>query len=301
MARLVSRKEDGPIDGYLFRNWNRAVSDMIAASDGAALLDALVGGLDNLAPLDSWMAALFRRGAGPVVFGYAVPDGKPDRYGDGPFLLDPFYDAFTKGLGPGCFLLEDLAPDNFRKSEFYQTYYRRFAFIDEAGYLIPLDTATTAHLSLSRSRYRSRFSPAEVASLRDVIPVVEGVFRRLWAWRRDGALGQAGGAADSTDLEAALSDFGTSDLTARERDIGRLVLRGHSAKAIAARLDIAPGTVRTHIKSIYAKLGVSSQAELFSVFIDQILRHAARRASATVQATRRRAPTTGHAPEQADS
>ena len=35
-------------------------------------------------------------------------------------------------------------------------------------------------------------------------------------------------------------------------------------------LDIAPGTVRNHIKSIYAKLGVRSQAELLAAFFDAL-------------------------------
>lgn len=48
-------------------------------------------------------------------------------------------------------------------------------------------------------------------------------------------------------------------LTARERDILRLLSRGHSRQTIALRLGISPNTVRTHLQRALGKLGVHSQ------------------------------------------
>jgi DNA-binding CsgD family transcriptional regulator len=62
----------------------------------------------------------------------------------------------------------------------------------------------------------------------------------------------------------------TANLTEREGEIAGLLLRGHSAKSIARDLRISPGTVRNHMKRIYAKLGVSSQSELFAAFLDAL-------------------------------
>jgi LuxR family maltose regulon positive regulatory protein len=50
-------------------------------------------------------------------------------------------------------------------------------------------------------------------------------------------------------------------LTERELDVLKLLDSGRSSKAIAKELDIAPSTVRTHIKSIYNKLGVNHRIE----------------------------------------
>jgi DNA-binding NarL/FixJ family response regulator len=49
-----------------------------------------------------------------------------------------------------------------------------------------------------------------------------------------------------------------------------LLLRGHSTKSIARALRIAPGTVMVHKRNLFAKLGITSQFELFSRFIDEL-------------------------------
>jgi DNA-binding CsgD family transcriptional regulator len=53
----------------------------------------------------------------------------------------------------------------------------------------------------------------------------------------------------------------TALLSARERDVLRLVASGMTNREIGASLFIAPGTVRKHLDNIYAKLGVRSRAQ----------------------------------------
>jgi len=51
------------------------------------------------------------------------------------------------------------------------------------------------------------------------------------------------------------------ELTQRERDVLVGLQRGFGDKGIAAKLSISAGTVHTHVKSIFSKLGVHSRTE----------------------------------------
>ena len=51
-------------------------------------------------------------------------------------------------------------------------------------------------------------------------------------------------------------------LTAREREIALLVAQGRSSKEVAAALVLSVRTVDNHLQRIFAKLGVTSRAQL---------------------------------------
>ena len=56
-----------------------------------------------------------------------------------------------------------------------------------------------------------------------------------------------------------------SSLTSRETDVLRLVAVGQGNKAIARQLDIAIGTVKSHLKAIFEKLDAKSRTEVAAV------------------------------------
>jgi LuxR family transcriptional regulator, maltose regulon positive regulatory protein len=55
---------------------------------------------------------------------------------------------------------------------------------------------------------------------------------------------------------------GFEPLTDRERTVLRLLAAGNANKAIARALDLSVNTVKTHVRTVYGKLGVRSRAEL---------------------------------------
>lgn len=61
-------------------------------------------------------------------------------------------------------------------------------------------------------------------------------------------------------------------LTAREREVARLVVAGNSNPEVAGALSISLTTVQDHLKKVFAKMGVGSRHELTArMFFDQYL------------------------------
>jgi DNA-binding NarL/FixJ family response regulator len=61
--------------------------------------------------------------------------------------------------------------------------------------------------------------------------------------------------------ETRKADHGES-LTRREKEVLALMVKGHTNTQIAEQLSIAVGTVKNHLKNIYAKLGVHTRVEV---------------------------------------
>ncbi len=228
----------------------------------AALLGALV-------PADDVMMVRYRRGQAPELL-HDLSTGRESAtnlalYLKGAYLLDPFYRAFADGVAPGCYRLHQLAPTAFRGSEYFRLHYARTGFRDEIGFLLTPAPACCVHLSLARRTARARFSAAEHRRLLDFEPVLRELVARHWA-----PAPVAVPPPLTTQLDSALRLFGRDFLTEREAEVLQLLLRGHSTKSIAERLGISPETVKLHRKHSYAKLDVSSQAELFHLFIDAL-------------------------------
>lgn len=57
-------------------------------------------------------------------------------------------------------------------------------------------------------------------------------------------------------------------LSPREREIARMVAKGYPNKVIAKVLEISSWTVSTHLRRIFAKLGVSSRAAMVAHILE---------------------------------
>jgi DNA-binding CsgD family transcriptional regulator len=79
-----------------------------------------------------------------------------------------------------------------------------------------------------------------------------------------GAFGKAVTTADSGQVgDEIVRQFG---LTEREGEVAKLIARGYTSKRIAEDLVISLGTVQSHSKNIYKKLGIHKKDELIEIF-----------------------------------
>jgi len=61
------------------------------------------------------------------------------------------------------------------------------------------------------------------------------------------------------------------DLTRRERDIVALILQGYPSSEIARKLKIGRGTVKNHRRRLYYKLDITSEREVFLLFMRALM------------------------------
>ena len=72
------------------------------------------------------------------------------------------------------------------------------------------------------------------------------------------------------EVAVRLADrMGRTELSARERDVLRLLVGGKRNREIATALDIAEGTVKLHVSSILGKLGVVDRTEAVTVALQR--------------------------------
>lgn len=252
-------------------DWHPALAEAIRELDGPRFAPSLAQALRQVAPFDYTVVFGYRGEERPIDlhddFGSHKRDIFVSMYQAGPYLLDPFFHASRNEVAPGLYRMRELAPDRFYQSEYYRSYYMQTGLTEEIGFFLATGDGARVVISLMRAGHSPSFSPREMAALHAVTPVVIAAAERHWrglSQRFDAA--PAARPAETT-LREAFAAFGRHRLTQREGEVVALVLRGHSSEAIATALGIAPGTVKIHRKNIYAKLGIGSQAELFSLFL----------------------------------
>jgi len=190
-------------------------------------------------------------------------------YVNGPYVLDPFYQAGLNGAPAGAYRLNEVAPDNFKKTEYFRRYYRSINFRDEVCFIQSLPKGGHMQLSMGPADKNGRFTRQMVRFLKSVSAVTNALILKHWTLTSSEPSNGSSLELHQT-LQQALQHFGSSILTEREQMVLQLVLHGHSNKSAAERLGITLATVKLHRKHIYKKLDISSQSELFYLFIDSL-------------------------------
>jgi len=253
--------------------WVALLSRCIDSIGTESFPQSLVNALKSITEFDFSVVFAYYRSEKPLCLFHTFSPEKRvifvDGYLKGPYLLDPFFKACDRQVETGLYRLRDVAPDRFYQSEYYRSYYSQTGLAEEICYTFYLLNGVAVVISLMRSGESSRFSAREFRLLDSVSPIVVSLAQRHWQ-----------DVPDKFDVETAANEpppyrsliehkvnalFGER-ITPRETQVVAQVLEGHSSDSIAKNLGIAVGTVRIHRRNLYAKLQISSQQELFSIF-----------------------------------
>ena len=266
-------------------DWYRELGSLIDRTQVEDLPGRLVQALAYLVPFELAAVFVYCGRARPmnVYDNFELADAKKAiaAYVESTYVLNPFYQAQLRGIPDGVYRIRDLAPDAFFESVYYRSYRAMPSPSEEIGYItedwpqgleeidiaVTLEPNAVTEISVYRSLRDGGFRDEELARLSDAVPVIAALLRKYWM--AHGAAEMQASPPDSR-VDDAFADFGKEMLTDREREVTQLILRGHSSESICFNLGISLGTVKTHRKNAYAKLNISSQSELLSLFLQAL-------------------------------
>ena len=195
---------------------------------------------------------------------------QPDRflhcYMTHAYRFDPFYQAAVVGKDVGVSRIKEIFEYDFDSSPYHNIYYKHVPLVDEIGILCPVTDRQTIHISLGRCNGSQRFDQSVLEILHAAEPLVASLVRKHTLLRPD-LCQRPAPPMPGRGEELDTSWLRRFNATRREIEVASLVLRGHTNASIACVLGISEDTVKVHRKRLYVKLNISSQAELFMMYM----------------------------------
>lgn len=206
---------------------------------------------------------LYREFVDPVV--YLPMDSE---YLGGAYLLDPFYHEHLRGEVRGIRRLVDVAPDHFKRTHYFNTYYRQTTLLDEIAVFAPITHAITLTACFGRDRSSGApFSKRERERLKQMELSFSALLERHWHGYAPAQQTDTPPPPLGDRLRDALEREHQIRLSPRQAEVALFILRGHSSLSIGLHLQVSPQTVKVFRRQLYAKCGISSQAELFALLM----------------------------------
>ena len=222
-------------------------------------------------PIDYPQIWLYHRDLPPRVLYHEIPDdaiaSQIGDYLEGPYREDPFYQTSMNQPKAKIYRLSRITLGKLEQSTYYREYYSDTGTSDEAIYLSKLRGGNVINLSMMRLPVHGEFSEQEYESLYLLAEPISELIKSH-SEHDDFAVTHLIQPGIDHQIDLAFRTFGASLLSPREKDVLEMMLRGYSTDSSGDKLGIALETVRRHRKSIYRKLDVSSQTDLFSLFLN---------------------------------
>jgi DNA-binding CsgD family transcriptional regulator len=263
-AMLGERKTDQAV--------MKALAGAIAGVGSTTHVDRLVDLISALVPHDLITTVRYSTTQRPEFLSHRnFSDAMVRKYLEIYYVYDPFYAHWRKHQKPGVFPLNRLQAKAQRRGIYIAEFLGQSVISDEVG--VMLNDGPGWCLGIFLDRKKLNFSAKEIARLDAGFTVFATIHDLDTSSRspnfmrtsQPSSLGREPLVQSATLHPADL----WPELSARERELVKLILAGHPSASIARKLGIAAGTVKNHRLHIYKKLDITTERELFLQYIDR--------------------------------
>ncbi len=263
------------------QSWQRETEKLIDCIDNDTFPSQLIDSLSVLAPFTMTAIFINRGRSRPVCLYDTFPDEKSKsgirNYVNGTYVLNPAYRAHCRGIQTGVYRMRDLAPDEYYKHDLNTVDGISRSELEEIGFVtsnwpeqqeeliiaVSVGKETTVEIDLFSPLGVDAYRDSVVRRLEDHVGLIGAIVRKYWMLRGCQKIEHPIDAR----IDELFDNFGKPELSDREQQVMQHVLRGYSSASMSEILDISVTTVKTHRKRAYAKLNISSQSELLSLFL----------------------------------
>jgi DNA-binding CsgD family transcriptional regulator len=233
------------------------MANLLRSVGSHAYIDALIDIVGSLTGHDQVTVTRYHVGGRPDFVAYRnFSLAQVDRYLARFHEYDPFNSYWCSRQRPGVVALRSFTNDELKRGPYVAEFLHGSAIRDEVGLLIDDGPGTTLGVFLERSgRTFGRDDLERLTTAYPAISAAHSVQRRF-------SRGVASVATEPSNL--------WPELSSRERQIAELIVAGESSRRIAARLGLAAGTVRNHRLSLYGKLDITSEREVFTTYLRRL-------------------------------
>lgn len=256
-----------------FHSWNTLVAETVAQSGTDSFFGVLIASICRFVSVKYPQIWLYECGKPPSLLYHEFQatefDLHVDEYIEDKYKIAPFYLASIEPVEQGIYDLQAVSADHYRSDLYLHDYYSRMRVLDEICHIIPLAPGCVLNIALMRSKNSATFNGEDHVFLHNIEPLIRTLVQQHWKIYSKQTSQDLSHQMDQV-IQNAIGKFGSSVLTIREQEVVKLSLNGHSIKTAAARLNISSDTLKKHRKHIYRKLDITSNSELYSIFIQAL-------------------------------
>jgi DNA-binding CsgD family transcriptional regulator len=269
--------------GSFDRIFTKHISNAIDAVGKDRLPTLLIKLIKFRIKIDAAILIIYRPESKPILLNSTFKEKRAklglNNYINDTYVLNPAYLSFKKGETRGITKITEISGKDSIKSVHYTNYKIKEARDEDLGFLtegwperleeisilFDLPNKEMGELAIFKKKI-SGFNKSDLNTLQVLEPLIYSIFKNHWSTARQNIICEK----SLSNKNKRYDSFGEDTLSPREMEVAKLIFEGHSGNSIAANLDIAISTVKSHRKNMYKKLGIGSQQELFSRYIDSI-------------------------------